>query len=65
MTTVTCHTPDCGNADQPIDVDLTFTDPDGETHTVDAVVCGVCGNPITDLGAATEAAPEHQEGATP
>jgi len=50
MATVTCHTEGCSNADQPIDLELTFTDPDtGETRRVDAVACGVCGQPITDV----------------
>ena len=44
--TATCHTEDCMNADQPIDVgDL--LDLDGQLIT--DVSCGPCGQPITDL----------------
>lgn len=49
MTAVTCHTEGCLNAEIPIDLDLTWEDDEGETHNVDAVVCGVCGQPITDI----------------
>lgn len=44
---VTCHTPGCGNAEQPID--LTFPDVDGHPLVLDAVLCGPCGQPITDV----------------
>ena len=46
MTNVTCTTPDCANAGTAIDVDLTWTDDDGNTHQVGGVACGVCGQPI-------------------
>lgn len=50
MTAATCHTDGCPNAEITIDVETTYTDPDtGETMTVEGVICGVCGNPITDL----------------
>lgn len=51
MSTATCHTQDCGNEGHPIDVgDLTMTDDEtGETFTA-GVSCGVCGQPITDVG---------------
>lgn len=49
MATVTCHTSGCGNAEIPIDLDLTFVDEDGTTRTVDSVACGVCGQPIDDV----------------
>ena len=49
MSKATCHTDGCGNADQAIDVELTYTDPDGATHQLDGVVCGACGQPITDV----------------
>lgn len=49
MTLVTCHTPGCPNADQTIDLDLTFTDENGESQRVDSVICGVCDQPITDI----------------
>jgi hypothetical protein len=45
---VTCRTPGCGNADQPID--LQFTDPEtGDPVVPDSYVCGVCGQTIGDL----------------
>ena len=47
---VTCHTEGCRNADIPIDLTLEYEDEEGLTRTVDAVACGVCGQPITDLG---------------
>lgn len=50
MTLVTCHTADCLNSGAPIDLNLSYVDTDtGETKTVDSVVCGVCGQPITDI----------------
>jgi YgiT-type zinc finger domain-containing protein len=48
MATVTCHTEGCENANVAIDVTTEWTDEDGETQHVDDVVCGVCGQPITD-----------------
>ena len=52
MATVTCHTEGCGNAGTPIELDLEYTDEEGMTRTVDAVACGACGQPITDLDGA-------------
>jgi hypothetical protein len=49
MAFVTCHTENCSNADQPIELTLSWTDEEGNTQTVDAVSCGVCGQPITDI----------------
>jgi len=57
MTAVTCHTPGCANEGIPIDLNLTYTDDDGQTQTVDAVACGVCGNPITDYERADQGGP--------
>lgn len=49
MAIVTCHTEGCGNAEIPIDVDNTYTDPEtGETQTITAFACGVCGQSIGD-----------------
>ena len=48
MATVTCHTEGCENAGQPIDLDLTYTDDEGNTQTMGAS-CGPCGQPITDV----------------
>lgn len=39
--TVTCHTVDCGNGQQAIEVLAPETDP--------LVICGVCSEPITDV----------------
>lgn len=49
MTTVTCHTEGCANAGIPLDVSLSWTDDAGDAHTVTEVICGPCGNPITDI----------------
>lgn len=51
MAVVTCHTEGCGNAGVGIDVSLTWEDENGETQTVGAVVCGACGQEITDVAA--------------
>lgn len=40
--TVTCHTPDCGNAEIPLDIQVVDTDSP-------VVICGPCGQPITDV----------------
>lgn len=62
MATVTCHTEGCGNAGAPIELDLTYTDDDGNLQTVDSVACGVCGQPITDIEPPLVAAEHHNEG---
>jgi len=49
MSTVICHTEGCANAGHPIILDLQYQDDDGNTLTVDAVACGVCGQEITDV----------------
>ena len=50
MADVTCRTDGCTNAGESIALALTWDDPDtGETHAVDAVVCGVCGQEITEI----------------
>lgn len=49
MAYVTCHTEGCGNAGIAIPIALTATDPDGNTVSVDAVCCGVCGGLIDDV----------------
>ena len=38
LRTVQCHTEGCGNRDIPVTM-----------HCLDLVVCGACGNPITDI----------------
>jgi len=45
----TCHTAGCGNEDISLDVQTTYIDENGEEQQVGSVMCGVCGNPITDL----------------
>lgn len=45
MPRLTCHTPGCGNADIPIQLDV----------DADAYACGVCGEPITDVVVVTQA----------
>lgn len=49
MATVTCHTAGCGNQDMALELDLTFTDDDGQPAMIEWVVCGVCGQQITDV----------------
>jgi len=50
MSTVTCHTDGCANAEIAIDLPTTYEDEEtGETRSVDAVICGVCGQPIEDV----------------
>ena len=50
MNTVTCHTPDCENADIGIELELSWVNFDtGETEWVTGVSCGACGEPITDI----------------
>lgn len=46
---ITCHTDGCPNAGTPIVLDLGYLDYDGNTHHVDAVACGPCGQPVTDI----------------
>lgn len=48
--TVTCHTPGCTNADEPLELYLSWEDDEtGDEQWVSAVMCGVCGNEITDV----------------
>jgi hypothetical protein len=50
MSIVTCHTENCGNAEIAIDIgDLTYRDDEGRIQQITTVVCGVCGQPITDI----------------
>lgn len=50
MSTVTCHTDGCENNGIPLVMDLTYPDFDtGEPVRVDIVICGPCGQPITDI----------------
>jgi hypothetical protein len=49
MAVLTCRTADCPNAGIPIEIDLTWTDENGDTQDVDGAACGVCGETITDI----------------
>jgi hypothetical protein len=49
MSVLTCHTDGCLNQDEPIDMDLDYTDEGGQTQTITDVFCGVCSQPITDI----------------
>lgn len=50
MSTVTCRTRGCANRGIPIDMELDYIDVDtGQTVTITTVLCGVCGEPITDI----------------
>lgn len=58
MYTVICHTLTCSNREVPIVMQLTYADPDtGEEVTVSGVICGACGNPITDVTPAPDESP--------
>ena len=51
--TCTCHTEGCDNNGDPIPMILTWTEldewGDEQTYTAGSVVCGPCGEPITDI----------------
>jgi len=49
MSRLTCHTEGCSSAGKPVDYDLDLVDAFGESYRVDAVVCGACSQPITDI----------------
>jgi hypothetical protein len=49
MATATCHAEGCSNAGQPLEVTTSFEDVDGNEAFVSSVVCGACGNEITDV----------------
>lgn len=49
MSVVTCRTEGCGNEGHGIEIDMTAPDDDGNDVPVDSVICGVCGQPITDV----------------
>jgi hypothetical protein len=50
MATVVCHTPGCPAQDEAVSgVVVTWEDEDGATHPVDAVICGACSQPTTDV----------------
>lgn len=51
MSTVTCRTEGCGNADIPLEMDLRILDVAGQPtgEMIENVICGACGEPITDI----------------
>ncbi|GAB7005794.1 hypothetical protein JCM18899A_32670 [Nocardioides sp. AN3] len=50
MAIVTCHTEGCSSSSRAIELPLTYPDQDtGENKTVDTVMCGACGQQITDI----------------
>jgi hypothetical protein len=49
MANVVCSTEGCGNQGHGIAVPTTYVDDEGNTTPVDAVVCGACGELITDI----------------
>jgi hypothetical protein len=50
VSTVTCRTDGCENNGIPIDLDLDIVDENGAvTGQVGTVVCGPCGQQITDI----------------
>lgn len=50
MSIVICRTDGCSSDGIEVAYDLNFRDQDtGETRTVDAVMCGACGQAITDI----------------
>lgn len=51
MSKVTCQTEGCANAGHEIEVPTVVPDEDGNDVPIDAVFCGVCGNPIDYVAA--------------
>lgn len=49
MATVTCHTADCPNEDIRIEFPHPVDEDTGQPRDPWNIVCGVCGNPITDI----------------
>ena len=49
MATATCHTEGCDNAGIALPNVATVVDIDGEPYPVSVVICGVCGQEITDV----------------
>lgn len=61
MSIVICHTEGCGNEGVPIELATTWTDEEGGVHDVGAVICGACGQPITDITNPENTDPENTE----
>lgn len=49
MAILTCHTPGCANVDKPLELEITHLDDAGNQVEVDTVLCGPCGQSITDI----------------
>lgn len=49
MATVTCHTEGCGNAGVAIELARPVDDETGQPLDPWVIICGVCGQPITDV----------------
>jgi hypothetical protein len=49
MSTVTCRTDECENNGIPIQLELTARDDEGRVQQITTVICGVCGQLITDI----------------
>ena len=49
MALVTCRTSGCASEGKEIDAVTEWTDEEGPTHPVDQVVCGACGQEITEV----------------
>lgn len=49
MASATCHTADCPSENVTIDPVTLYVETDEGTVRVDSVVCGACGQPITDI----------------
>lgn len=66
MAILVCHTEGCPNEGVEIELDLTFTDENGDEQTVSGVTCGGCSQPISDIqeAAASTAADSASEGSS-
>ena len=49
MSLLTCSTEGCMSAGKAVEYDLDMVDAFGQSYRVDAVVCGACSQPITDI----------------
>jgi hypothetical protein len=56
MSIVTCHTGGCTSQGVPVPMELSYIDPiSGTEITVTTVICGACGQQITDISDPQEA----------
>lgn len=50
MAVVTCHTQNCAKEGQPVPgVPTTWEDENGQAQPVGSIICGACGQEITDI----------------